>query len=308
MLRQAARCRVQKRGIAAALFSDDFTRLVLSTSSTTALPFPFGTFNVTSSYSGGTQYFGADGGDSNTNRLIVWSMPSNTLVGSVYVGNLASITPAMVGTDTYLQLRWISSSVVVANVQLFGGSAPTADAANLGPQYKVYPTATPSTFSVVSSAAKLTALGSGNFTTLGTGGATAALHDLAGSCPNLIDMTITNTRSSTASYSYLYLGVNTAGTAGIGVRYDSGTTSLELFDLSTALGGSSPATVSAPVAWTGGSAVLRVTYNRSTGAVSMYQGGVLRRTGNVTAGMAGTNVGFGSGGTNLDTWDNLVIA
>jgi hypothetical protein len=115
----------------------------LTSTGSTSMGFPYGTYTVTSSQTSTTGSISASGGDSDTNRLFVYEMPSGAGPdGSVYAGNVFTFNPAsmIAAGATSLQLRWpYGSSHVAGNVQLFGQTAPSGTAGTT-PSYTTTPT------------------------------------------------------------------------------------------------------------------------------------------------------------------------
>lgn len=129
------------------------------------------------------------------------------------------------------------------------------------------------------------------------------VRDLGGySC----DVQITDARTTTNQDSHALFAFDPTTQTGYRLYWDSSLMNIQKATTSGAWGTVSSPT---PTTWTGGSAVLRVTYNSATGVINVYQNGGLLGTYTDGAPLtAGTYVGFSSSGTNAsagETWDDF---
>jgi hypothetical protein len=141
-----------------------------------------------------------------------------------------------------------------------------------------------------------------------SGGAVAALHDATGI--DLLDVTVTLGRASTAGGSFLYLGTGLTynATTGIGFLYDSSAAFSHVQRMDTVANLALTGGRGTFLAFTGSTSVFRITYRKSTGAGSIWQDGVL--VGNFTGPTSADNyVGFQTNSASAgDTWDDFTLS
>lgn len=145
--------------------------------------------------------------------------------------------------------------------------------------------------------------------TLATGGTLARARRNTGRVD--ADITITNTRSNTSGASLIWFAYDPAAGSGYYLTFDSSSGfGVSLFRRES--GVATPETnVSGggPTTWTGGSATLRVTYDPTTGQVTVYQDGSPIRSwtvgGTPLNGAGNTWVAWNDTQSGTGTWDNF---
>ena len=128
------------------------------------------------------------------------------------------------------------------------------------------------------------------------------MHEVGGG--DIVDFTVTNTRSATSGVGNLLVGAEPETTKGIYLSYDSAQVFVRVASSQAAIASTGSGVSGSPAAvWTGGSAVLRMVLTRSTRQVKVFKDGTLFFDGTVPVGVdiSGHFIGLGANVAGVDT-------